>query len=88
MRSSAPSEATPSHAVVAGDSYWDIAEQTLGADAAPHDVLQLTGKLIDINSPLLGYDDRRLIHPGDVVYLVEPDTAAAQPAAVSVGADG
>jgi nucleoid-associated protein YgaU len=74
-------EPTTSHAVVAGDSYWDIAEQTLGADAAPHDVLQLTGKLIDINSPLLGYDDRRLIHPGDVVYLVEPDTAAAQPAA-------
>ena len=36
-------------------------------------MLQLTNTLIDINSPLLGYDDRRMIHPGDVVYLADPD---------------
>ena len=69
-----PSESTPSHVVVAGDSYWEIAEETLGDEATAHEVLQLTSTLIDLNSSRLGYGDGRLIHPGDVVYLVDPDT--------------
>ena len=28
-------ESTPSHVVVAGDSYWEIADDTLGDDATP-----------------------------------------------------
>jgi nucleoid-associated protein YgaU len=35
----------PSHTVVAGDSYWEFAEQSLGGDAPAHDVLALTDDL-------------------------------------------
>ncbi len=66
------------HTVVAGDSYWEIAEQTLGDGATPGSVLALTNGLVDVNGPRLGYEDRRMIHPGDVVYI-EPQVAPAQP---------
>jgi LysM repeat protein len=65
----AVSAATPSHRVVAGDSYWAIAESTLGANAAPADVLAKTEQLIVFNSTRLGYDNPQMLHPGDVVYL-------------------
>jgi nucleoid-associated protein YgaU len=66
---------TSSHTVVTGDSYWEIAEDALGADATPGAVLELSGELIDLNSPRLQYDDPRMIHPGDVVYIGDPESA-------------
>ena len=59
--------------VVAGDSYWEIAEEALGDGAAADEVLELTEDLIDINSPRLAYDNPWMIHPGDVVYLADPE---------------
>jgi nucleoid-associated protein YgaU len=72
------------HAVVAGDSYWAIAEQTLGTDAPPAAVLELTEDLIERNSPRLRYDDPHLIHPGDIVYVTDPALADPVPAPTSV----
>jgi nucleoid-associated protein YgaU len=76
--------------VVAGDSYWEIAEEALGDGATQHDVLELTEDLIDLNSPRLAYDNPWMLHPGDVVYLAEPAAAAPSPLpppAASVVAD-
>ena len=61
--------------MVAGDSYWAIAEETLGDAAPAADVAARTHELIDLNAPRLGYDDVRMIHPGDEVLL-----AVAEPA--------
>jgi nucleoid-associated protein YgaU len=79
---------TPQHTVVAGDSYWEIAEEALGDAAAPQAVIELTRTLIDVNSPRLGYADQRMIHPGDVVYLTDATTGQPpQPVSSSVAAD-
>jgi LysM repeat protein len=67
--------APATHAVVAGDSYWAIAESGLGEGAAPADVRAMTEELSALNSARLRYDDPRMIQPGDVVYL----EAAAAP---------
>ena len=77
----------PQVAVEAGDSYWEIAEDELGSDATGAEVFDLTQDLIDLNNPILqagdadgdrNYDeDRRMIHPGDVVYLADPADAPA-----------
>ena len=75
----------PSHTVVAGDSYWEIAEATLGDDAAPRDVLQLTTELVDLNSPRSDYGDQRMIHPGDVVYLADAASTIGRRRAATVG---
>jgi hypothetical protein len=66
------SVAPASHEAVAGDSYWAIAESTLGDEATPADVLEKTEALIALNSPRLGYEDAQMLHPGDVVYLEDP----------------
>ncbi len=71
--------AVPQVTVEAGDSYWAIAEQTLGEDAAAHDVLELTNDLIDLNSVRLGYDVRPMVQPGDVVLLQGPNTMTPPP---------
>jgi DNA-binding SARP family transcriptional activator len=67
------------YVVVADDSYWRIAEQTLPAELGrqPTDaeVLARTHKLIAGNASRLGYDDPDLLHPGDIVYLPRPSTA-------------
>jgi nucleoid-associated protein YgaU len=60
------------HQVVAGDSYWEIAESVLGADASPADVMAKTEQLIALNSARLGYDDPQMLHPGDEVRLAAP----------------
>jgi nucleoid-associated protein YgaU len=80
-RPAAPSvsAATPSHHVVAGDSYWAIAESVLGADAAPADVLAKTEQLIELNRARLGYDDPQMLHPGDVVYVDPPAAKPEEP---------
>lgn len=62
----------PRVTVEAGDSYWAIAEESLGPAATAAAVSDLTNDLVDLNSPLLGYDVRPLIHPGDTVYLQDP----------------
>ncbi len=68
------------HLVVAGDSYWRIAEAQLeavhGEQPAAVDVLGYTERLIAANAPRLDHDDRHLILPGESVVLV-PDAAAA-----------
>lgn len=76
---STPHDDVPVRDVEAGDSYWEIAQDTLGADATPTEVSQLTTDLVDLNSPMLGYQDRRMIHPGDVVYLQDPVQTTAEP---------
>ena len=79
-----PAEQTsvPYVLVESGDSYWEIAAETLGDDATPQDVLELTTDLMDLNSPMLGYDVRPMIHPGDVVFLQDPSTIPPPPAPV------
>jgi LysM domain len=78
------------YVVVAGDSYWQIAEDHLDPSASAGEIASFTRDLIDINAPVLGYSDQRLIRPGDVVLLglptptlaLPPPTIAAPPAAV------
>ncbi|HZY08206.1 MAG TPA: LysM peptidoglycan-binding domain-containing protein, partial [Ilumatobacteraceae bacterium] len=60
--------ATGDYTVVAGDSYWGIAEHHLDA-AGSSDVAAFSAELMDLNAPTLGYSDPRLIHPGDVIHL-------------------
>ena len=62
------------HVVVAGDSYWRIAESHLGPLASASEITAYTDVLMERNSPLLGYADRRLIRPGDIVQLVTPES--------------
>ena len=79
------SDEAPTHTVVAGDSYWEIAEQTLGEEATAQDVLALTGELIDLNGPRLRYADSQMIHPGDVVYITDSATVDDDQSAGQVG---
>ena len=76
----APALHVPHHVVVAGDSYWSIANQRVvqryGPEQAENTVVyELMVDLIALNAPLLGYDDfPELIHPGDIVYFEDPAT--------------
>ena len=79
------SDEAPTHTVVAGDSYWEIAEQTLGEEATAQDVLALTGELVDLNGPRLSYADSQMIHPGDVVYITDSATVDDDQSAGQVG---
>lgn len=76
-------ESVPHVVVEPGDSYWSIAEESLGDDAATHEILEVTNDLVDLNSPLLGYDVRPMIHPGDTVFLQDPATFPPPAPAVS-----
>jgi nucleoid-associated protein YgaU len=79
----APAAATvapTAHEVVAGDSYWAIAESILGDEATPADVLEKTEDLIEVNGRRLGYEDPQMLHPGDVVYLDEAASTTGVPA--------
>lgn len=57
--------------VKSGDSYWTIAEDLLLAhlDRAPtpSETAALTSRLMEHNSPVFGYTDPAMIHPGDVI---------------------
>jgi nucleoid-associated protein YgaU/two-component SAPR family response regulator len=65
--------ATGDYTVVAGDSYWGIAEHHLDS-ARNSDVAAYSAELMELNAPELGYGDPRLIHPGDVIHLdAKPD---------------
>ena len=72
------------HDVVAGDSYWAIAESLLPPDATPGAVLDYTNALIEANASRLGYDDPHLLRPGDVLDVVAaPAGDAVSPTAVT-----
>lgn len=69
-----------SHTVVVGDSYWAIAEADVGDDASVFDVVTRTHELMAGNADRFGYDDPRMIHPGDVVDLGgAPSVASSSP---------
>ena len=68
-----------SYVVVAGDSYWEIAEDHLDPLASDLEVAVYTEELMHINSPVLGYSDERLIRPGDVVQLGGREIQEAAP---------
>ena len=82
------------YVVVAGDSYWSIAEGRAvalhGADRAHATVVyDLMVELVALNSPRLGHADPELLHPGDVVWLfdpAQPPSAGVSPATVPEGA--
>ena len=67
---SAAIRATGDYTVVAGDSYWAIAEDHLDTPASGSEVAAYAAELMDVNAPTLGYPDRRLIRPGDVLTAV------------------
>ena len=74
------------YVVVPGDSYWRIAEHHLDPVARAGEIAKYTDVLVELNAPLLGYADPRLIRPGDVVELrapADPQVAAAAPIIVS-----
>ncbi|MEO8265572.1 MAG: LysM peptidoglycan-binding domain-containing protein [Ilumatobacteraceae bacterium] len=64
---------TDDYVVVAGDSYWRIAETHLGPLASAPEIAAYVEALMERNAPLLGYADGRLIRPGDIVQLVTPE---------------
>ena len=69
----------PAHEVVAGDSYWEIADDhltvALGRPASPAEVFDYTDDLMSYNTILLGHADPTLIHPGElVIYTDTPMT--------------
>jgi hypothetical protein len=73
----------PAHEVVAGDSYWEIADDhlsvTSGGPASPRAVLDYTNELMSFNGPLLGHRDPALIRPGELVVLTGMSAAPAFP---------
>jgi nucleoid-associated protein YgaU len=77
--------AADSYVVIAGDSYWQIAEDRLGESALPREVAAYTETLMHLNAPVLGYTDPRLIRPGDVLQLEVPNaTSVPEVPAVTV----
>jgi LysM domain len=72
-------QAEDSHVVQPGDSYWKIADGRLDASASESAVQTYSQALIDINSPVLGYSNPTMLHPGDVVLFAPaaPDTPPA-----------
>lgn len=80
-----PFDADGDYVVVAGDSYWAIAEDHLDAASNDAEVAVYTAELMKINDPLLGYADEKLIRPGDVLQLAlpEPPSVLAPPAVVA-----
>ena len=64
------------YTVVAGDSYWQIAEGQLDDSASNAQIAAYTHDLMRANAPVLGYSDDRLIRPGDVLQLGVPQPGA------------
>ncbi len=65
------------HVVEPGESYWEIAEEVVGADD-PAEVHRLTEALIAANASGLARTDPTLLLPGDVLVL--PGLHTSQPA--------
>jgi hypothetical protein len=57
------------YVVVAGDSYWKIADDHLEPTASAGDIAAFTSQLMRINAPALDYSDERLIRPGDILEV-------------------
>ena len=68
------------YTVVAGDSYWQIAEDHLDDSASNAQIAAYTADLIRINAPVLGHSHDRLIRPGDLLQLDAPAPDAVVPA--------
>ena len=79
----------PAHEVAAGDSYWQIADDHLGAAlgraATPHEVFDYTESLVRFNQPLLGHRDPTLIVPGELVVFTDAAATATPAAPLAVG---
>lgn len=78
-----PVVSTAAHHVVAGDCYWDIADQhlhvALNREPTPREVLRYTEELVALNAPLLGHRDPTMIWPGDSVLLGRETEAVIEP---------
>ncbi len=74
IASTDPFQADGDYVVTAGDSYWAIAEDHLDAAGNDATVTLYTAELIQINAPLLGYVDEKMIRPGDVLQLTLPES--------------
>lgn len=64
------------HEVVAGDCYWDIADDQLAMslqrEPTPREVFDYSNELVAINHPLLGHRDPAMLWPGESVVLPSP----------------
>ena len=76
---STPVSAAEAVTVSPGDSYWREAEHHLPPDTSPAQVADFTQQLIRENAPRLGYDNPKMLHPGDTLYIT-PTTPATPPA--------
>ena len=75
------------HVVADGESYWSISEAhlptELGREPTPREVLERTEAAIAYNAPRLGYDDPKMLHTGDIVYVDAVTLSLAAPAAAA-----
>ena len=76
---SMPVSAAETVTVSPGDSYWREAEHHLSQDTPPGQVADYTRQLIRDNAPRLGYDNPKMLHPGDTLYIT-PTTPTTPPA--------
>ena len=71
-----------------GESYWSISEAhlptELGRAPTPREVLERTEAAIAYNAPRLGYDDPKMLHTGDIVFVDAVTLSLAAPAAAAV----
>ncbi len=81
------------HVVIAGDSYWGIAEAHLerAGPATAHEIAMFSDALVAINAPLLGHDIETLLVPGDEVRwgplpVAPPPAASPMPASPTTSA--
>lgn len=75
------------HVVVAGESYWKIAESQLNEEqddtVSPAEVVARTKALMELNAPRLGYENPAMLRPGDVVQPVIDAAPAPLPQATN-----
>ncbi len=76
-----PTPLGTAHVVVAGDSYWRIADAHLASqldhDPSPREVYDLTRELVDANAARLGHRDPTLLLPGELVVVDDPSPPSA-----------
>ena len=69
-----------------GDSYWREAEHHLPPETPPAQVADYTQQLIRDNAPRLGYDNPKMLHPGDTLYIT-PTTPTTTPTPTAATTD-
>ncbi len=64
---------TGGHVVADGESYWSISEAQLrvelGREPTPQEIFERTQTAIAYNAARLGYDNPKMVHPGDVIFV-------------------